>query len=168
MEWEGTKEEGKKWAKAKTYFGALYKSRRSYKSDMKAHWSSFETANSFNKNPHNGSERSTTEHSADTADTKATKKLPTNQWVENRDSLEDSLPEAKEYAAAISSKSEADQTSIMAVLKEQIKQTRLAMDQNTKLMTILVKSGLGGEAPDPTHTTAGRKIKRSVCAKTFW
>ena len=55
IEWEGTKEEDKTWAKAKTFFGALYKVRRSYKSNMKAHRSSFETANSFTQNPRNGS-----------------------------------------------------------------------------------------------------------------
>ena len=59
-------------------------------------------------------------------------------------SLEDSLLEAKEYAAVITSRAEADQTSIMAELKEQQKQTQLALDQNTNLMAILVKSGLGG------------------------
>ena len=64
IEWEGTKEEDKTWEKAKTYFGALYKARRSYKSDMKAHRSSFETADSFTQNPQNGSERITTERSA--------------------------------------------------------------------------------------------------------
>ena len=79
IEWEGTKEEDKTWAKEKTYFGALYRACRSYESDMKAHWSSFETAHSFTKNPPNGSKRSTTERIADTAATKATKKLPTNQ-----------------------------------------------------------------------------------------
>ena len=42
IEWEETKEEEKTWAKAKTLFGALYKARRLYKSDMKAHHSSFE------------------------------------------------------------------------------------------------------------------------------
>ena len=60
IDWEGTKEEEKTWAKAKTYFGALYKAHRSYESDMKAHWSSFETLNSFTTNPQNGSEQSTT------------------------------------------------------------------------------------------------------------
>ena len=91
IEWEGTKEEDKTWAKAKIYFGALYKACRSYESDMKAHRSSFETANSFTKNTQNGSEQSTTEPSADTAATKATAKPPTNQWVEYSDILEDSL-----------------------------------------------------------------------------
>ena len=87
IEWEGTNEEDKTWAKSKTYFGALYKERRSYESNMKAHQSSFETAHSFTQNPQNGSERSTTERIADTAATKATKKSPTNQWVEYSDSL---------------------------------------------------------------------------------
>ena len=95
IEWEGTKEEEKTWAKVKTYFGALYKARRSYNSNMKAHRSRFETANSFTKNRQNVSERSTTECSVDTAATKATTKSPTNQWVEYSNSLEESLLEAK-------------------------------------------------------------------------
>ena len=57
------------------------------------------------------------ERSIDTSATKATAKSPTNQWVEYSDSLEDSLLEAKEYAVAITSKTEADQMSIMAELK---------------------------------------------------
>ena len=89
----------------------------------KAHRSSFETANIFTQNPRNGSERSMAERSMDTASTKATTKSPTNQWVEYSDSLEDSLLKAKKYAAAITSREEADQTSIMAELKEQRKQT---------------------------------------------
>ena len=121
IEWEGTKEEDKTWVKAKTYFGALYKAQRSYKSDMKAHQSSSETAHSFTQNPQNANERSTAECSADTLATKATTKSSTNQCVEYSDSLEDSLLKAKEYAAAISSKAEADQISIMEELKEQRK-----------------------------------------------
>ena len=121
IKWGGTKEEDKTWVKANTYFGALYKARTSYESDMKAHRSSFETAHRFTQNPHNESEHSTAERSADTPATKATTKSPTNQWVEYSDSLEDSLLEAKEYAAAITSKADTDQTSIMAELKEQIK-----------------------------------------------
>ena len=95
IEWEGTKEEDKTWVNSKTYFGALYKARRSYESDMKAHQSSFETAHSFTQNPPNESERSTTERSVYTAATKATTKSPTNKWVEYSDSLKDSFLEAK-------------------------------------------------------------------------
>ena len=76
IEWEGTKEEDKTWVKANTCFDSLYKLRRSYESDMKAHRSSFETAHSFTQNPQNGSEHSMTERSADTAATKATTKFP--------------------------------------------------------------------------------------------
>ena len=78
---------------------------------MKAHRSSFETANIFTQNPRNGSEQNMTECSTDTAATKTTTKSP-----------------------AITSREEADQTSIMAELKEQRKQNQLALDQNTKLM----------------------------------
>ena len=163
IEWEGTKEEEKTWAKEKTYFGALYKARRSYESDVKAHQLRFEITNSFTQNPQNGSERSTTERIADTAATKATKKSPTNQWVEYSNSLEDSLLEAKEYAAPITSRAEADQTSIMAELKEQMKQTQLALYQNTKIVAVLVKSGLGGEAPDPTRYRGKKKKAERTC-----
>ena len=130
---------------------------------MKAHRSSFETAKSFTKNPHNGSGRSTTERSTDTAATKATKQSPTNQWVEYSDSLKDSLLEAKEYAAAITSRAEADQTSIMAELKEQRKQTQLALDQNTKFMAMLVKSGLRGESRYPTRDRGKKNISDRTC-----
>ena len=85
---------------------------------MKAHCSRFETANSFTQNPRNGSERSMDERRTDTTATKATTKSPTNQWVEYSDSLEDSLLKANEYASAITSRAEADQTSVMAELKE--------------------------------------------------
>ena len=88
---------------------------------MKVHRSIFETANSFTKNPRSGSERSMAERSTDTAATKVKTKSTTNQWVEYSNSLEDSLLEAKEYADAITLEVEADQSSIMAELKEQIK-----------------------------------------------
>ena len=81
--------------------------------------------------------------------------------MEYSDSLEDYLLETKEYAAAITSRAEADQTSIMAELKEQRKQTQLALDQNTKLVEMLVNSGLGGEATDPTRDH--RKKKKAEC-----
>ena len=106
-----------------------------------------------------------TECSTDTGATKATTKSPTNQLVEYSDSLEDSIIEAKEYAAAITLRAEADQTSIMAELKEQRKQTELALDQYTKLMEMLVKSGLGGEAtyPYPTHDRGKKNKAERTC-----
>ena len=163
IEWEGTKEEGKTWAQAKTFFGALYKARRSYESDMKAHRSSFETANSFTQNPRNGVERSMDERSTDIAVTKVTTKFPTNQQVEYSDSLEESLLKANEYAATITSRAEADQTIIMAELKEQRKYTHLALDQNTKLMEMLVKSGMGGEATNATHDCRKKNKAERTC-----
>ena len=123
---------------------------------MKVHRSIFETANSFTKNPRSGIERSMAERITDTASTKATIKSPTNQWVEYSDSLEDFLLEAKEFTATTTSRAEADQTIIMEELKEQRKQTQLALDQNTKLMA----------NQQTTHATEGRKRKRSVHAKT--
>ena len=46
----------------------------------------------------------------------------------------------------------------MAELQEQRKQTQLTLDQNTKLMEMLVKSGMGGEATDSTRDR-GKKNK---------
>ena len=117
IKWEGTKEEDKKWAKGKTFFCALYKACRSYESDMKAHHPIFETTNRFTQNLRNVSEQSMDERSTDTAATKATTKSFTNQWVEYIDSLKDSILESKEYAATITSRTDADQKSIMAELK---------------------------------------------------
>ena len=130
---------------------------------MKSHHSSFETANRFTQNPRHGSERSVAEHSMYTSSTKATTKSPTNQWVEYSDSLEESLLKAKEYAATITSKSKADQTSIVVELKEQIKQTQLVLDQNTKLMAMLVKSAMGGEATDTTRDRGKKNKAERTC-----
>ena len=103
------------------------------------------------------------ERSTDKASTKATTKIPTNQWVEYSDSLEESLPEAKEYAAAITSRAEVDQTSIMAELKDQRKQTQLALDQNIKIMAMLVKSGMGDEATESTRDLGKKKKAERTC-----
>ena len=54
----------------------------------------------------------------------------------------------------------------MAELKEQRKQIQLALDQNTNLMEMLVKSSLGGEAPDPTRDR-GKKKKAERTYKNF-
>ena len=149
--------------KANTFFGALYKARRSYESEMKAHRSSFEISNSFAQSPRHGSEQSMDNRIMGTAATRATTKSSTNQWVEYSNSLEESLLEAKEYAATITSKAEADQMSIMVEFKEQRKQTQLALDQNTKLMAMLVKSGMGGEATDTTRDRGNKKKAECVC-----
>ena len=106
-----------------------------------------------------------TECCMDTVATKATTKSPTNKWAEYSASLEDSLLEAKEYVAAIISRAETDQTSIMAELKEPRKQTQLALDQNTKLIVMLVESGMGGEATYPTRDR-GKKNKEERTCKT--
>ena len=83
--------------------------------------------------------------------------------MEYSNSLEDSLLKAKEYAAAITSRAKANQTRIMAELKEQQKQTQMALDHNTKLIEMLVKSGLGGEAPDHTHDRGKKKKAERTC-----
>ena len=103
------------------------------------------------------------ERSSDTAATKATTKSPTNKWVEYSDSLEESLLGAKEYAAAITPRAEAEQTSIMAEFQEQRKQTQLALDQNTKLMAMMVKIGMGGEATDSTHDRGKKNKAERTC-----
>ena len=87
IQWDETKEE-EKHGKKRTFFRALYKARRLYESDMKAHRSSSETSNSFTQNKRNYSEQSMAERSTDTEATKATTKYPTNQWVEYSNSLE--------------------------------------------------------------------------------
>ena len=51
----------------------------------------------------------------------------------------------------------------MAELKEQKKQTQLALDQNTKLMAMLAKSGMGGEATDSTCDRGKKKKAESTC-----
>ena len=103
------------------------------------------------------SEPSMAESRTDTEATKSKTKSPTNKWVEYSDSLEDSLLESKEYVAAITSIAEADQTSITAELKEHRKQTQLSLDQKTKLMAMLVKSGMGGKATDSTRDRGKKK-----------
>ena len=50
----------------------------------------------------------------------------------------------------------------MVELKEQRKQTHMALDQNTKLMAMLVKTGLGGEAPDHTRDRGKKKKAEST------
>ena len=54
----------------------------------------------------------------------------------------------------------------MTELKEQRKQTQLALYQNTKRMEMLVKSGLGVEAPDHTQYP-GKKKKAEHTCKNF-
>ena len=51
----------------------------------------------------------------------------------------------------------------MAEFKEQRKQTQLALDQNTKLMTMLVKSGMGGEATDSTRDRGKKNKAERTC-----
>ena len=51
----------------------------------------------------------------------------------------------------------------MEELKEQRKQTQLALDQNTKLMSMVVKSGMGGEATDPTRDRGKKKKAERTC-----
>ena len=51
----------------------------------------------------------------------------------------------------------------MSELKEQRKQTHLALDQDTKLMAMLVKSGMGGETTDTTRDCGKKKKAERVC-----
>ena len=63
---------------------------------------------------------------------------PPNEWVQYTDSLEDSLIEAKEYAAAMTTKND-NQAKILEELREQRAQTKLVLEQNKKLMKLLAK-----------------------------
>ena len=146
-EWEETPEEDKTWATAKTYFGSLYKKRKKYNSDMKARGAGFESANSIahSYSPKNNASicgGATVNTAASSVSARSsTTPLDKTQWVEYSDSLEDSLTEAKEYAAALEAKAEGSQASLLAKLE-------LAMEQNTKLMTLMAKGGLNNSAED--------------------
>ena len=50
-------------------------------------------------------------------------------------------------------------------MKEQRKQTHLALDQNTKLMAMLVKIGMGGEATDTARDRGKKKKAERICKK---
>ena len=68
-------------------------------------------------------------------DATTTNKHP-NEWVEYSNSLEDSLTEAKNYAAAITTKSDTDRDQLIAELKEQRKQTKMALEQIAKMTAL--------------------------------
>jgi hypothetical protein len=138
VEWEEKEEANKDWAAAKTYFGTLYKKRMKYNSDMKARGAGFESANSFaqSKRSNNTSTFSggATVVSSTSAGSRPGTPLEKATWVEYSDSLEDSLTEAKEYAAAMESKADATQATLMAKLE-------IAMEQNTKLLAMMTSGG---------------------------
>ena len=115
---------------------------------MKETKGGYESANSFgNSSRRTGGANSISERTATTAFSADSNKSPPlsngpppNEWVQYTDSLEDSLVEAKEYAAALLTKSGGYQSEILQELKEQRKQTQLAMEQNKKLMELLAKN----------------------------
>ena len=145
-EWEDEPEANKTWALAKTYFGTLYKKRKKYHSDMKARGAGFESANSLAQSSRYSSASSigggATVISATSTFGKDTATPPgKTDLVEYSDSLEDSLTEAKEYAAALESKAEATQSALMAKIE-------LAMDQNTKLLALMANGGFSSPKND--------------------
>ena len=83
-------------------------------------------------------------------------------WVEYSDSLEDSLTEAKEYAAALESKAERTQSALMTKIEP-------AMDQNTKLLALKAKGGFSSPKDDgkskEQHRCGGQRGKKEprVC-----
>ena len=156
-DWEAKTDASKTWVAAKAYFGRLYQTRRSYENDMKAHRAGYESTNNLSENTGGGSltgrtigggnsvaGRTTTTTSTRTG----LKAPPSNEWEEYTESIEDSLVEAKEYAAAITSRAETKEASLIAELAAQRKQTQLALDQTAELVALMKKHGTGdGKAP---------------------
>jgi hypothetical protein len=158
-DWEDKAEATKIWTEAKKYFGALYKKRRSYESDMKAHRAGFESANSIGELTRITSATSiggTTQASRGSR----TLKSPTNEWVEYSDGLEDSLTEAKEYAAAITSKMEAENAALLEELKQQRQQTQQAIDQTARLVAMMESAKVDGVEKQTSRKTAPAKTGR--------
>ena len=60
-------------------------------------------------------------------------------WAEYVDTLKDSLTESKEFVASITS----SQDTLMRETKEERKQMKLLMTQNTKLMSMLESNIIG-------------------------
>ena len=168
IEWEDEPDADKTWTAAQKYFGDLYVKKRSYQEDMKSTKGEYESASSFGDSSRRVSgANSISERTASTTASRSTLPSttePPNEWVQYTDSLEDSLVEAKEYAAAISSKND-NQAEILAELKEQREQTKLALEQNKKLMELLAK-GMMISATDKADSRPGRqKRKCGNCGK---
>ena len=138
---------------------------------MKITKGGYESASSFgDSSRRNSGANSISERTATTAFSAVSNRSPPlsngpppNEWVQYTDSLEDSLVEAKEYAAALLTKSDGNQSAILQELKEQRKQTQLAMEQNKKLMELLAKNMMntnvnGGE--DDKVKTSGRPVRK--------
>ena len=166
VEWEEKTDATKTWANAKTYFGALYSTRQSYESDMKARGAGFESANSLSDRTRVSSGNSiggaTTGTTGASTSRSSSNKLRPDEWVEYSYSLEDSLAKAKEYAAAISARATTDKA-VLLLKQEQ------AMDQNTKLLALLTSGGHRKDASSPAKDTnnqtrgGGGKRERRLC-----
>jgi len=167
-EWEEKPEADKDWATAKTYFGSLFKKRKKYNSDMKARGAGFESANSvaqkYQPNPPSFSGDATVGTTTSSFSGRgSTTPLDKTQWVEYSDSLEDSLTEAKEYAASLEAKAAGDQATLLQKLE-------MAMEQNTKLLALMAKGGLSnnsdeGGAKDEKKTFTRRPRKKARLCK---
>ena len=137
--WEYKTENLKTWDTSKMYFVTLYADKHLYQEDTKAAKSGYESVISFDKASHQISGANSVSGRTAVTSMRSLRSAPSNEWVEYTDSLEDSLVEAVKFAAAVTSKSDLDQAEILEELREQRKQTALALDQNTKLMAILAK-----------------------------
>ena len=116
--WENRLAINMDWEQAKNYFGALYKQRRSFNADMKAHRAGYESANSIGDNRQFNSAMSLAGLSTTSGNTKPTL---ASQYPEEFDAytttLEDALEDSKDYAASISTKANDDQSKIMLQLE---------------------------------------------------
>ena len=126
---------------------------------MKAHRAGFESANSIGKLTRITSATSIAGATQASRGSR-TLKSPINEWVEYSDGLEDSLTEAKEYAAAITNKLEAENAALLEELKQQRQQTQQAMEQTAKLVAMMESVKVGGEEKQTSRKTALEKGKR--------
>ena len=107
---------------------------------MKARGAGFESANSLTHNYQPGNSPGTSggatviTAASSVSTPSATNPLDKTQWLEYSDSLEDSLAEAKEYAATLVTKAEEKEAALMAKFE-------MAMEQNTKLIALMAKGG---------------------------
>ena len=91
--------------------------------------------------------------SATSAGSRTGTPLEKANWVEYSDSLEDSLTEAKEYAAALESKADATQATLLSKLE-------LAMEQNTKLLAMMTTGGFCAPTNDNVPNNSQRRGRR--------
>ena len=127
--WEAKTAADKTWANATKHFGDIYKKRRTLNKSQKAQRAGFESTNAMRTTASTTSKATSIDSSAQSVtDPTITNNQP-NEWVKYSNSLEDSLTEAKTFAAAITTKSDTDCDQIIADLNEQQKQTMMALEK---------------------------------------